>query len=210
MATDKQIEANRHNAQLCTGPKTEEGKARSSQNALKTGIYSKAEVLITESREAYEELIAAFYEQFAPATPQEACLVDALIRYEWLSRRYMAADTAAWNRWLSRDDEKDPGVAFLRYSGELARAGRYFTSARKGFTQTLKELKALQAERKSEERSQPAQSPIPGRDYEKVVTGAPETMPDQQPTPKLVSFRQPAESLTESEAEVQETPPLAA
>jgi hypothetical protein len=202
MSTENQIEANRLNAQKCTGPNTEAGKARSAQNALKTGIYSKAEVLITESREAYEQLIAAFYEQFAPATPQEACLLDALIRYEWLSRRYMAADTAAWNRWLTHDDEKDPGVAFLRYSGELARAGRYFTTARKGFTQTLKELKALQTERKSEE-----------------VAATPQPQPEQiqQPDAKLVSFPQLQNALPpdperniEPGIEDEETPPIAA
>jgi hypothetical protein len=206
MSTENQIEANRRNAQLCTGPKTEEGKARSSQNALKTGIYSKAEVLITESQETYEQLIAAFYEQFAPATPQEACLVDALIRYEWLSRRYMAADTAAWNQWLSHDKDKEAGVAFLRYSGELARAGRYFTTARKGFSQTLKELKALQTERKSEEAAATKTEPKPEQ-Y-------------QQPAPKLVSFRQPETAPlsepcqtaepTEKSEQNEEAPPKAA
>ena len=206
MPTENQIEANRRNAQLCTGPRTEEGKLRSSQNALKTGIYSKAEVLITESLEAHQELIVAFYEEFAPATPQEACLVDALIRYEWLSRRYMAADTAAWNRWLTHDDEKDTGVAFLRYSAELARAGRYFTSARKGFTQTLKELKALQSERKSEL----------SRDSNGAAT-QPDSEPNQPLPTKLVSFRQPEieqpsepDHSAKSHHENDEAPPKAA
>lgn len=39
--TEAAIEANRQNAQLSTGPKTEEGLAISSMNALKTGEYSK-------------------------------------------------------------------------------------------------------------------------------------------------------------------------
>lgn len=39
MATEKQIESNRANAQKSTGPKSDEGKNRSAMNGLKTGEY---------------------------------------------------------------------------------------------------------------------------------------------------------------------------
>ena len=84
MATDKQMEANRINAQSCCGPTTPTGLARSSQNAFKTGIYSKAEVTRIESRDEYHDLTAAFHSHFAPATPDEVSFVDALITHEWL------------------------------------------------------------------------------------------------------------------------------
>jgi hypothetical protein len=54
MASDRQIEANRKNAEKCTGPRTEAGKEKSSQNALKTGLDAKSEVLRFESRPEYE------------------------------------------------------------------------------------------------------------------------------------------------------------
>jgi len=38
MISEKQLEANRSNALLSTGPKTEAGKKRSSMNALRHGI----------------------------------------------------------------------------------------------------------------------------------------------------------------------------
>ena len=38
--SQKQIDANRRNAQKSTGPKTKEGKAKSSMNSIKYGIYS--------------------------------------------------------------------------------------------------------------------------------------------------------------------------
>lgn len=201
MSTENQIEANRLNAQHCTGPKTEEGKLRSSQNALKSGLYSKAEVLITESREAYDQLIADFYEEFAPATPQEASLVDALIRYEWLTRRYMAADTAIYNFDMEGNKTPNIGLAFIRRSDVLARAGRLFTQARRGFSQTLKELKALQLERKAEE----------------AIASNTKLQPIQQPEGKLVSFRQPEieprpepQSAPKPDEQNDEAPPKAA
>jgi hypothetical protein len=41
MATEKQINANRKNAQKSTGPKTAEGKAAVSQNAVKHGLFTR-------------------------------------------------------------------------------------------------------------------------------------------------------------------------
>ncbi|MBI5265909.1 MAG: hypothetical protein HY851_01635 [candidate division Zixibacteria bacterium] len=41
MATDKQISANRLNAQKSTGPVTDDGKAASSRNAVTHGFFSK-------------------------------------------------------------------------------------------------------------------------------------------------------------------------
>ena len=38
MATERQIEANQRNAQLSTGPRTDEGKAQSRANAIKHGM----------------------------------------------------------------------------------------------------------------------------------------------------------------------------
>ena len=40
MATQKQIKANRQNAQKSTGPKTSDGKAVVSQNAVKHGLFA--------------------------------------------------------------------------------------------------------------------------------------------------------------------------
>lgn len=53
MASEKQIAANRINAQKCTGPTSIEGKAASSQNALKTGLHAKSDVIATENSDDY-------------------------------------------------------------------------------------------------------------------------------------------------------------
>ena len=71
MATEKQTAANRENAQKSTGPRTAEGKARSSQNALKTGIDAQSEIIRGESREKLETLIVQIDLEYCPVTSAE-------------------------------------------------------------------------------------------------------------------------------------------
>lgn len=150
MASDRQINANRLNALKATGPKTPGGKAAASQNALKTGLHAKSDVIATESRDEYDTLIAEYYNRYQPAAPEERCLVDNLIQAEWLGRRYMAATAAIWEYELRHMKEQDLGLAFMRNSEALGRAQRCITATQRNFAQTLKQLHALQAKRASD------------------------------------------------------------
>ena len=47
MTTQKQIEANKKNALVSTGPKSSEGKAKVANNAIKHGIFAR-EIIITK------------------------------------------------------------------------------------------------------------------------------------------------------------------
>jgi hypothetical protein len=53
VTTEAQIKANRQNAQKSTGPKTEEGKAAVSQNAVKHGMFSDS-LIAGENEADYE------------------------------------------------------------------------------------------------------------------------------------------------------------
>src|SRR5215472_15129072 len=88
MPTIKQIDANRHNAERSSGPRTEAGKAASSMNALKSGIYSNREVLPDEDPAELEALKQEYHDHFQPATPDERDLVDDLVSYSWQKRRF--------------------------------------------------------------------------------------------------------------------------
>ena len=48
MSTQKQIDANRRNAQKSTGPRSAAGKSASASNSLKTGLYSRSQVIVGE------------------------------------------------------------------------------------------------------------------------------------------------------------------
>ena len=83
MASLRQIDANRRNAQKSTGPKSPQGKAASSLNALKNGIHSDTAVLPCEDRAAHDALVASYYHRFTPTLPEERVYVDEIIRCEW-------------------------------------------------------------------------------------------------------------------------------
>jgi hypothetical protein len=90
MATEKQIAANRRNAQKCTGPKTREGKFKSSLNALKHGLYAHQHILQTEDESVYQNYVTEVLTQLEPQNTIELELVDAFIQASWRRRRIAA------------------------------------------------------------------------------------------------------------------------
>jgi len=188
MATDRQIEANRKNAQHCTGPRTEKGKETSSQNALKTGLDAKSEVLRFESRPDYEALIAEFYTRYHPTVPEDRALVDMLISSEWLTRRYKSIDTAIWEHEFFRTGETSLGAAFLRSQQALDRVGRRINWAQRNYQLALKQLLEIRAKRGSETESLADETEIPS-DPPAHEPAPPETTADtKRLNPELVSF----------------------
>ncbi|HEV3332899.1 MAG TPA: hypothetical protein VG096_18055 [Bryobacteraceae bacterium] len=71
MSTQRQIEANRLNAQKSTGPRTPEGKAVSSQNALKSGLDADSQFVIGESGDEFAAFQHEYTTRFQPLTPEE-------------------------------------------------------------------------------------------------------------------------------------------
>jgi hypothetical protein len=188
MATDRQIAANRENSKHCTGPKTEKGRAKSSQNALKTGLDAKSEVLRFESRPDYEALIAEFYTRYHPTVPEDRALVDMLISSEWLTRRYMSIDTAVWEHEFFRSGETSLGATFLKSQQAFERVGRRINWAQRNFQLALKQLLDIRAKRSTE--------PEPEANIEEPTAEPPNPEPEaatppaetESLNPKLVSF----------------------
>jgi hypothetical protein len=147
MASERQIEANRKNAEKSTGPKTPDGKATSSQNALKTGLDAKSEVLRCESRPEYDLLIAEYYARFQPAIPEERSLVDDLIEAEWLSRRYRSSLTLICERHFYESGTDSFGKVFTDKCETICRAQRCLNQTKRNFALALKQLTSLQAKR---------------------------------------------------------------
>jgi hypothetical protein len=87
MSTELQQRANQANAQLSTGPKTEAGKAKSSRNALKTGLTGRAVLLSTEEAAAYEQHLENLSTQHQPAGDAERELLQSIADTQWRLQR---------------------------------------------------------------------------------------------------------------------------
>jgi len=151
MATLKQIRANRLNAQKCTGPSSAEGKARSSGNALKSGIQAESEVLPWEDPAERAALRDEYTHHNQPRTPQERAVVDNLVHGEFLFRRLRRTEVKIVISKIpdgaDLDDDAVIGQAYVDASSELGRLQRRFDATNRAFHRDLDELRLLVAER---------------------------------------------------------------
>jgi len=165
MTTEKQTAANRENAKRSTGPRTAEGKARSSQNALKTGIDAQSEIIRGESREKLEAIIVQLDQEYSPATSAERFQVDVLARCTWLMIRYAKADAQIWEAGMKaafQATEKDEvGRGFYQREATFTRLGRRVDATRRAFTDAEREFERLQANRFAAEVLEPQPEPAP-------------------------------------------------
>jgi hypothetical protein len=106
----KQQEANRRNAQLSTGPRTPDGKARSSLNALTHGLTAAQILIPSESADEFEAHAASFRDRFAPVDSVESFLVDQMIVAVWRLRRTRILESADLRATRVRSREKPAGT----------------------------------------------------------------------------------------------------
>lgn len=83
MPSTEQINANRENAKLSTGPTSEAGVARSSQNAQKHGFTGLNLVVSDAEREAYNAHVREYISQYLPADHKEKQLTHQLADLDW-------------------------------------------------------------------------------------------------------------------------------
>jgi hypothetical protein len=87
MTTPTQTDANRQNASLSTGPKTPNGKARSSRNAVRHGFRSELAVLPFEQADAWEQHRDGVVRSLAPVGTLEEALAFRVALCLWRLQR---------------------------------------------------------------------------------------------------------------------------
>jgi hypothetical protein len=161
MASDSQIKANQANAQKSTGPTSEAGKARSSHNAVKTGLTGHTVLLPSDDVAAYERHIARFFNDYDPADDGERTLVQWIADTEWRLLRIASLESGIYaigRRALAAEfaDEADPSVRaalieaqiFLTYRRDLSNLALQEARLSRQRDARMAELKELQNGRK--------------------------------------------------------------
>ncbi len=87
MSTKAQILANRRNAQKSTGPRSSEGKATVSHNAVKHGLSARQAIISSESQAEFDLYRDRMLSELAPATPMESMLAERIVTLSWRLKR---------------------------------------------------------------------------------------------------------------------------
>ena len=134
-----QLAANAANAQHSSGPRTPEGKARSSQNASKHGLTAREIIIAPGEQEEFDDLLATYQADVKPQGAIQQTLFNQLVAAAWNLRRIgrMEAELCAGSSY-------NDVLANHELQNQLDRLARHHTRIERSFHRCLKELKALQ------------------------------------------------------------------
>jgi hypothetical protein len=170
MRTEKQIEASRLNGAKSRGPVTREGKAASSQNAVKHGILAENILTKGENESEFLDLCTQLHDEFQPATPFEESLVHTMAVASWRRERIWNVERVSLDLEIAKETQhvrhdELTAIAFSKLANEsrtLDLIHRYETRYERQYLRAHKRLLEVQATRlKDEGPDNPAPAPGP-------------------------------------------------
>jgi hypothetical protein len=151
---------NQANARKSTGPRTPEGKQRSSLNAFKHGLTGQNMVLAKHEHEAYHLLCDRMHRDLKPKTEPEMQIAHKIIDIHFRLDRLSALESNMFN--IDTEGNTNPGQPDARYAAMIGQTlawkkdahafeilGRYEARLSRQLLQYQKELERLQAIRKA-------------------------------------------------------------
>ena len=201
--SNARAEASRQNGAKSRGPKTEEGKARSAQNALKHGMRAQKHLVLPDEDGAeFAALEAALVEELAPVGALQRVLARRVAVAAW---RLARADRIEAALFQERDAAGGGlGLALIR-DGNGTRSFetllRYRGAAMAEFWRALRTLKALQAEQAAMAVHEVVPAPVPSirptarpprvrrprpNEPERTAARLPEYLPSAPPAPGML------------------------
>jgi len=173
MASERQIEANRLNAQASTGPRTIEGKVQSSRNAVKHGLTARGGLLADEDPEEYIRLYREVINDLRPEDEAQLQLAERIFSLMWRLARVPRFEAALLAHFEARATGLSSSISRstwiegerrIRSDGEVRqlilgqtikdfletgigeKLGRYETGMLRHLSILLKELREIQAQ----------------------------------------------------------------
>jgi hypothetical protein len=144
MASPAQITANRANAQHSTGPRSQQGKAKSAANRMSHGLSSREFVILPGQELEFESFMDDLRLSIQPHGGLETDLFSQLAHAAWTLRRCRRAEADLQS--ASLDPHLDPLLA-PELQARLRTIDLYSRRAERSYHKTLKELKTLQTNR---------------------------------------------------------------
>jgi len=193
MPSKLRSETARLNGAKSQGPKTPEGKEKSSQNAVQHGFTSQSVIVLAcESQRQFDEIMNEFKEIHQPANAAELDLVEEMVACRWRIRRLWGIETFLMDAEILNQESQFPNDADNRAymarafkslsddSRSLALAARYQSRLHRTYNQAYAILRELQQTRESK----PPVSPLQPADPSGVWPAQPTTYnppPDLEP-----------------------------
>ena len=102
MRTDKQTSASRENAKKSTGPRTTDGKARASKNALKHGLMAQDAVIPGEDPAEFDRHLSKLEDTYLPRNYVEKQIVHQIADTMWRIKRLSRIETTVVSAAIER------------------------------------------------------------------------------------------------------------
>jgi hypothetical protein len=161
--SDLQLIANRENAKRSTGPRTPEGKKRSSLNALRHGLTGQVVVMPGEDLKAYLEFTERYVKDLHPVTEPEKQLAHDIANSQWRLNRSLSIENGIYaighHDFANVNDVDHPEIhdaltaatTYLKNGHQLENLSRQENRLRRSLQTSLKLYQDMQHHRREQE-----------------------------------------------------------
>lgn len=153
-----------------TGPTTDEGKAKSSQNSRTHGCCSKTLIIDGESQEEFDELLADWTDEYLPQGKRELLALGEAVKAQWSLRR----NTERYYDFEAKLSGKSPLEWTEEEHKQMERYLRYKTAAERSFQRAYGTLEQFSRRRVREAANvEQRKEPRPAQESEGLLESEP-------------------------------------
>jgi hypothetical protein len=152
MATTLQIAANRQNATASTGPRTDEGKTKSSHNSLRHGLTARGLIVLPDQEDNFAELESGLRSSLLPLGALQEVIFMRILESTWTLHRCRLAEAQIY--LTSSGPAIDP-LLDDQNEAKYARIAKYARQSESSMYRAMRELGNLQTEAQYRREVQP-------------------------------------------------------